>query len=248
MQEVLRKLEMVQELDLQIGTILNKKAQFPKRLADYDKQITDNTIKFDEKKKAVDELEKSKRQQLGALELNEERAKRSQEKLELVKTNNELQALQKEIDSLKKNSAIIQENANKVDEELQKVAKELGQYETVLKEVKEKRAAEAAKIADEEKGFDTELARLNAQRAERTAGIEKRYLMAYDKVRQGRGGLGIVPAVGGNCKGCNMRIPPQMYNELQRGTEMHMCPSCKRILVYKDASAKAPEATASAQS
>lgn len=246
MQEVLRKLEMVQELDLQIGNILTKKAEFPKRLADYDLKITETTKKYDEKKKIVDELEKSKRQQLGALELNEERAKRSQEKLELVKTNNELQALQKEIESLKKNSAIIQDNANKVDEELQKVAKELGTYESTLKDVKEKRATEAAKIADEEKSFDTELARLNAQRAERAVGIEKRYMAAYDKVRQGRGGLGVVPAVAGNCKGCNMRIPPQMYNELQRGTEMHMCPSCRRILVYKDASGKASEAAASA--
>lgn len=247
MQEVLKKLELVQELDLQIQKILNKKAEFPKRLEGYESEIALNTTKYEEKKKIVDELERGKRQQLGALELNEERAKRSQEKLEQIKTNNEFQALQKEIESLKKNSTVIQDNANKVDEELQKHAKEMQAFDTARREAQGKRDVEAAKIAEEVKVFDTELARLNAQRAEKTVGIDKRYMAAYDKVRSGRaGGIGIVPAIAGNCKGCNMRIPPQMYNELQRGTEMHTCPSCRRILIYKDASGKAHETAASA--
>lgn len=234
MQEVLRKLEQVQELDLQIRTILIKKEDFPKRLAEYDLQISTNTTKFEEKKKIVEELERNRRQQLGALELNEERSKRSQEKLELIKTNNEFQALQKEIESLKKNSAVIQENANKVGEELEKHKKEMESYDSVIKDVSAKREVEAGKIGQEEGLFDKELSRLNGMRAQMVVGIDKRYLAAYDRLRSGKGGLGIVPAVGGSCKGCNMRIPPQTYNELQRGTEMHMCPNCRRILIYKD--------------
>lgn len=247
MQEVLRKLEQVQELDLQIRTILIKKEDFPKRLADYDIQIATNSTKFDEKKKLVDELERNRRQQLGALELNEERSKRSQEKLEQIKTNNEFQALQKEIESLKKNSAVIQENANKVGEELEKHKKEMESYETVLKDVRSKREVEASKIAQEEGLFDTELSRLNGMRAKMIVGIDGRYLAAYDRLRSGKGGLGIVPAAGGSCKGCNMRIPPQIYNELQRGTELHTCPNCRRILIYKDA-VKGAENSATAQS
>jgi predicted nucleic acid-binding Zn-ribbon protein len=234
----LSKLEQVQALDLQIGAILAKKAEFPKRLAVYEQEIKTHTDKFNEKKKIVDELERARRQQLGALELNEERAKRSAEKQEAIKTNQEYMALQKEIESLKKNSAVIQENANKVTTELEKHQKELEVIETALKESTGKRDAENSKISGETTGFDGELNRLMALRKDATVGIDARYLSTYDRVRQGRSGLGIVAAAGGCCKGCNMRIPPQIYNELQRWTELFTCPSCKRILVYKDEQSK----------
>jgi uncharacterized protein len=234
LQEVLRKLEQVQEIDLQINAILAKKADFPKRLADHELAIKTHQTKHDEKKKIVDELDKNKRQQLGALELNEERSKRSQEKLEQIKTNQEFQALQKEIESLKKNSAVIQENANKIGEEADKHRKELDSIEALLNTAKAGRDATLAEVSKETQGLDTELIRLNGQRATAIDGIDKRYLATYDRVRQGRNGLGIVPAVGGSCRGCNMRIPPQTYNELQRGSEIFTCPSCRRILVYKD--------------
>ena len=97
MQEVLRRIEQVQEIDLQINAILAKKADFPKRLGELEAEIKTHQTKYDEKKKIVDELEKGKRQQSGALELNEERSKRSQEKLELIKTNQEYHAIQHEI-------------------------------------------------------------------------------------------------------------------------------------------------------
>ena len=58
MQEVLRKLEQVQEIDLQIHKIPAKKAEYPKRLEGYETEIKAHTAKYDEKKKAVDELEK----------------------------------------------------------------------------------------------------------------------------------------------------------------------------------------------
>jgi predicted nucleic acid-binding Zn-ribbon protein len=234
LQEVLNKLEQVQELDTQIHSILKKTAEFPQRLAGYETEIAAATEKFETKKKIVDELEKNKRQQLGALELNEERAKRNQEKLEAVKTNQEYQALQKELEGLKKNSAVIKENADKASAELETYKTEIATIEAVLNDNTTKRDAEAAKIAEEQKDFDTELARLNALRAKAIVGVDARYLLSYDRVRMGRGGLGLAPVISGTCRGCNMRIPPQTYNELRRGTEIHVCPSCKRILVYKD--------------
>jgi predicted nucleic acid-binding Zn-ribbon protein len=33
--------------------------------------------------------------------------------------------------------------------------------------------------------------------------------------------------------GCNMQIPPQMYNLLFRGDDLHACPHCQRVLVLR---------------
>jgi predicted nucleic acid-binding Zn-ribbon protein len=38
----------------------------------------------------------------------------------------------------------------------------------------------------------------------------------------------------GTCQGCNMNIPPQLYNVLQRGVSIEICPSCSRIIYWED--------------
>ncbi|MEE9535799.1 MAG: C4-type zinc ribbon domain-containing protein, partial [Desulfobacterales bacterium] len=32
------------------------------------------------------------------------------------------------------------------------------------------------------------------------------------------------------CQGCNVNIPPQLYNELQRFDTLMFCPHCQRII------------------
>ena len=36
------------------------------------------------------------------------------------------------------------------------------------------------------------------------------------------------------CQGCNMNIPPQVYNELLRYDSLRYCPSCFRIIYWQD--------------
>jgi hypothetical protein len=45
-------------------------------------------------------------------------------------------------------------------------------------------------------------------------------------------GTGIAPVLDSICLGCNMNIPPQMYNELQRFDSIKFCPHCQRIIYW----------------
>jgi len=36
----------------------------------------------------------------------------------------------------------------------------------------------------------------------------------------------------GTCQGCNMNIPPQLYNQLQRGDTIELCGTCNRIIYW----------------
>lgn len=234
MRETLIKLEQVQEIDLQIDATLKKQADFPTRLAGYEAEIKAIGLKIQEKKKITDELDKGRRQQVGALELNEDRAKRSQEKLEQIKTNQEYMALQKEVESLKKNSDVIRENAKKAEDEIAKHKVDLDAFGAAIAEIQAKHDAESAKIAEEKKSMEADLTALRSKRQELASGIEARYLTAYDRIRAARQGIGVAIASAGGCRGCNMKLPPQMFNELQRLSEIRTCPNCKRILFYKD--------------
>ena len=67
------------------------------------------------------------------------------------------------------------------------------------------------------------------------AGIDASLLSTYNRVKSLQSnGIGIVAVTDAVCQGCNMNIPPQMYNELQRGDGLKKCPICDRIIYWKD--------------
>ena len=55
----------------------------------------------------------------------------------------------------------------------------------------------------------------------------------YSAIRMRRG-LAMAPVKNGTCQGCNMNIPPQLYNVLQRGQTVETCPSCHRIIYWEE--------------
>jgi len=36
------------------------------------------------------------------------------------------------------------------------------------------------------------------------------------------------------CSGCNVNLPPQMYNEIQRFDRIRFCPNCQRIVYWRE--------------
>jgi hypothetical protein len=52
--------------------------------------------------------------------------------------------------------------------------------------------------------------------------------------------VGIIAVIDAVCQGCHMNIPPQMYNELQRGDNLTKCPMCQRLIYWKN-TPKRPE-------
>ena len=94
----------------------------------------------------------------------------------------------------------------------------------------EKLKNEGAGVSQQVGGFDKELKELQATRTELVANLEKRMLTTYDRIRGARAGLGFAPAAAGRCTGCNIFVPAQLFNEIQKALVVHQCPSCHRIL------------------
>jgi len=59
--------------------------------------------------------------------------------------------------------------------------------------------------------------------------ISTEVLPIYEKISN-KNGQALALVVNELCTGCNMNIPPQLYNHILTETEIHQCPSCKRIL------------------
>jgi hypothetical protein len=103
------------------------------------------------------------------------------------------------------------------------------------------------KLAEDEVDCDTERGTVEREMKEaqdaRNAIIERREVLVpkvpasllkkYDAIRAKRHGIGLVLVEDGCCQGCNMRLPPQLYNILQRGDTIEQCPACQRIVLWE---------------
>lgn len=232
MQEILRQLIELQKIDSKIasieGVIKNTPSQIKAVQEKYEKAITG----YDSIKSALDENKKS----YLALEtdLNEKKNNllNSQSKLSSVQNTKEYESVIRELDTLKKSVA---DNETKLKDMMNldfKYESELSKM-VELKESLEKELEEVSSTkADEDKEMHDELIKLMQQREEYASKIKKSTLMKYDRVRVHRQNIGIASVKDEICNGCYMHIPPQLYVEVKKDTEVHVCPHCQRILYY----------------
>ena len=90
--------------------------------------------------------------------------------------------------------------------------------------------------------IEAKIAELRAERDKLTANVKPDVLKRYSNIRMRRG-LAVVSVRNGTCQGCNMNIPPQLYNVLQRGASIETCPSCHRIIYWEEIMKDEPAAT-----
>jgi predicted nucleic acid-binding Zn-ribbon protein len=102
---------------------------------------------------------------------------------------------------------------------------------------------------DKKKQAETELgdflADIEKQRGEREGlmqEIKPDMLQTYQQIQKARNGMAVALADNEQCFGCSMKIPPQVYNEVVQGDQLHTCPNCKRILYVDRSQAEAGQA------
>jgi hypothetical protein len=167
--------------------------------------------------------------------MNLDAIKKSEAKLSSVKTNKEYQAFLKEIDDLKEKNSKLEDDMIEFLDRIEDAENTLNERMTEYSELQTRLNNEKETIEKETEAGKRQLEKLDAERNTVTAGIDAGLLATYNKTKSLQGnGIGIVAVTNAVCEGCNMNIPPQMYNELQRGDGLKTCPICDRIIYWKD--------------
>ena len=156
---------------------------------------------------------------------------RSETNLKGITTQKEYQAVNKEIASAKKLIVELEEQLLQKISRAEELTSEISTMEEETASLVENVTAQQAEIKQRISTEAAAAATETKERAELTKEIPAGLLKRYDKLRGARRGLAIVEAKDGGCLGCNMHIPPQMYNSLFRAEELITCPHCQRILV-----------------
>ena len=225
--EILVKLQSIDSGKREISKMLSKVDAKIKKL-DLDLNESKSLVKNSEA--ALDDLRKKYRDIEAELNMNAPRIEKSKDKLRAVKTNKEYQSLLKEIDDLKKQSSLMEDNMLECLEQIETSEAAVKNSETEFKSIAEHIQQEKGDVEKEAEKGRRDLEALEAEWEQVSAAVDPQLLQTFEKVRQKVGGITITPVINAVCQACNMNIPPQLYNELQRFDSLKYCPSCQRMI------------------
>ncbi len=158
---------------------------------------------------------------------------RSETNMKEIKTNKEFQAVGREITAAKKQVSDLEESLLQKISQIEDLSGALAAKKSSCGELAENAAerviAKQAEIDAVQSDIDTETVR----RENVTKGIPASLVKKFTILREQRRGQALAIARDGYCMGCNMHLPPQLYNNLYKYEELLTCPHCQRILILK---------------
>jgi len=225
--DILLKLK---KIELETASVQSLFDDQPRQLSQLETRLDDCKKNIAEAEARLKQLQQSYRSHESDAQIYQSRIEKSNEKLKSVKTNKEYQSSLTEIDELKALQSQIEdkmlEHLVEIDEAEAQMATKQEEFKRLSSETK----SEQDKIRDESEKHRERLARLGNEWQEIVAGIEPGLLQTYNTVKKNVGGVAIAIVKDAICQGCNVNIPPQMFNELQRFDKLFNCPHCQRIV------------------
>ena len=233
MRDQLKRLEELQRHDAKIQELENALKAVPAKLAANQTDLARVEALLNSERGQLAETERYYSDQKNQLESDEENVAGAKHKLAQAKNSKEYMAAQRETESRRDGVASREAEITKLVEAIEAKKKVLADRAESVKEVRTgvERDAELARARIAE--IEGKIAALRAEREALARDVRPEVLKRYGGIRIRRG-LAVVGVRAGTCQGCNMNIPPQLFNVLQRGSSIETCPSCHRIIYWED--------------
>jgi uncharacterized protein len=154
-------------------------------------------------------------------------------RLNLVRNDKELQALGHEVESLKENNQRLEADVLASMQAAEPRAPRIKELTELIAGKRVELKAAEKEIAAEVEDLKMSIGRKRAERDRAAASVDDALLQRYEMIFSRRGGVAVTLAKSCTCQGCRMRLPPQLYNEIQKHLQIHFCPNCQRILYYE---------------
>ena len=117
------------------------------------------------------------------------------------------------------------------EDELGSVVK---QTEQQLKDETEAADKERTALEKERNGLEQQLSGLDSERAKLTERLSSPTQSLFETVARNRNGVAVVEAKQGHCTSCQVRLRPQLFNDVRSNTALIQCESCQRILFFAE--------------
>jgi uncharacterized protein len=243
LRDQLKKLEELQKFDAQIQELNSGMQAIPAKLDATRADLTRVEGLLSTERAQLAETQRYYNEQKGLVQGDEEHLNSAKSKQSAAKNTKEYAAAQRELDVTRESLSVRQAEITKLVEAIESKERLLAERDSDVKALRgsvEKDGEQArARLAD----LEGKIAALRTERDKIAAGVRPDVLKRYSNIRI-RKGLALAPVGNGTCRGCNMNIPPQLFNVLQRGTTIETCPYCHRIIYWEELMKDEPPADA----
>ena len=226
----LKHLIRIQSIDLSIQEIRVHIDKFPGISKALDAKLSSSTAALAAAQEKSKNDQTTRKKLEGEVSAFEAKISKYREQMLAVKTNEEYRALQKEIEHAQARIRKVEDGIIVLMEEAETSQHAIKAAEVRLKEDQqlvnqERKALEAEhqKDASALEGYVQERKQLESQ-------VSEDLLPRYERVRKFRGGIGISPARDSVCEVCQVRIRPQVFQEIRKNDKIITCDACQRIL------------------
>jgi len=226
-------LEQLQEIDLQVDVLKTAQYNLQSDMNGIDQALEDAREGLAALQARAAELEKNKLELEAGHAAELVNIQRSETNMKEIKTNKEYQAVGREIAAARKQVAELEDQVLQKISQLDELNNEITAAQTTLAELEDntehRRNEKQGEIDKVQQDIDVDNLRRQVITKELPANVIKR----YDSLRAQRRGHAVAVARDGYCLGCNMHLPPQLYNNLFKHEELLTCPHCQRMLILK---------------
>jgi predicted nucleic acid-binding Zn-ribbon protein len=229
----MKLLEKLQQIDQGLDVWSMEKEGLQKEIELLRGRLDTAQAEITAKQEEVAEIEQEKQVLDENLATESENIARSEVRLKDIKNQKEYQAVSKEIAAAKKMLTELEEQSLQKITRVDELNAEIAGLLENLKSLEENTAAQTSEIMTKVEKVEASITVDMAEREVMVQNLHPSLLNRYNMLRQRRQGLAVVEARNGSCLGCNMNLPPQIYNNLYHAQDLIPCPHCQRLLFMR---------------
>jgi len=231
-EEKLKALYVLQEIDSNIDKIRTIRGELPMEVTDLEDEVAGLETRIEHINNEINQTHEMIAKKKQAAKDAKDQIKKYESQQSKVKNNREYDSLNKEIEF---QNLEIQLSDKRVKEFGADVITKSAMLESAQEVLEEKKGllalkrAELQSIVEETRKEEDHLRKISEKA--RTI-VDERLLSAYQRVRtNARNGLGVVAIQRDACGGCFNKIPPQRQLDIRQHKKIIVCEHCGRILV-----------------
>jgi uncharacterized protein len=230
MNQDLKQLIRLQTIDLAIQELRARIDKFPGISKALDEKLRAAQAGLESAKDKAKTNQGNRKKLEGEISSMESKISKYRDQMMSVKTNDEYRALQHEIDHAQNAIRKIEDDILNLMMEAESSQSDIKAAEVRLKEDQHKVDQERKQLTEENQRDLSALESYLKERKDIEAAISTDLLPRYERVRKARGGIAVAAARNEVCEICQVRIRPQVFQEIRRNDQIIACDACQRIL------------------
>jgi len=221
----------LKRVDEKVQRLRNELEEIPVEISALEKAIKTSLENHQAVKKQQEELSQKARKAEQELKEKEDFLRKAESKMMEVKTNEEYQAAQKENETHRTEKERLEEQVLQLLSELDAFKSQVTASEKTHLENEKSLSQKKTLLQEEGKSLQKAFEELLEKRKSEVAKLDSDSRALYEKACAAVKGVAIAKIDRGLCCSCNVKIRPQLYNEVLGFKAIHRCPNCHRLLV-----------------